>query len=718
MIVINVLICSLLLLESGRLTEASDVDTNNSGRFQFLRRRTSSLVKKDDQDVAVITTQPTQPQSGLSKLNEPTDISSRKFIGFGLRQRTKSNERPSISISSVFSGLISSAYSGISKFADVIDKLEIEHQKNSEADNITVPSVPMISNKRAKIVTKLLTDVFNDFDHDEEDDDDDKDDSEIASGSSCDGRISRNLSASGLSVYGNDENSSEDENKVSVALEALMEEEAVQSDEDAVRSDEEAVRSVKDADEIDTVNIAEKLESNMQFVIESLEKIRSDHIVLSDSDSESWEKVERNIIDNVQVLVEKPVAVKFFDRFFDKKTIANFLTSVFIKLARRILFKPAAVKKIVQQSYSLEDFVTVFPANYEENNEEIKAEKYKFLDFETAHRVLYYNDSKNDYDDWCLILPGAQDFFDALDFLAQGTSDDLTQIETDLPRLPAKYYDFYAEKMGRQAEADDISELQDKIRLILAFIMAFESKELSSISPESVSSTLSPPTRPYDNVAPFHDQPILYSQGFEQIVAYFAINFDLDHAGPIAHRFFQLYMRELIHDLEAVRKTIDPRAVKIIRRYLRDQAGKTVLNFEVLLGILEVYPFSDRCATNLYFNSATTWTDLDRLIQFLLSKVPQEQASKSISLLAAANMLYSMLALDKLFAQELGSHEWKALKETINYSENDEKRNILDYLTQRFLGELYLSLADKIAHSGAEFDDFLLVAESLIPYLM
>ena len=158
---------------------------------------------------------------------------------------------------------------------------------------------------------------------------------------------------------------------------------------------------------------------------------------------------------------------------------------------------------------------------------------------------------------------------------------------------------------------------------------------------------------------------------------------------------------------DVVRK-IDARAVDIVRLYLRDQVGGAlVLDFEIILGILELYPFSDSNASILYFNSVTTWTDLDRLVQFLLLKVPQSQAYKSISLLAAANMLFSMLALDKLFKDELfGSEQWKELKEQVSLANNKkDRREMLDSVVLQFV------------HANEEFDEFLQVAESLVPFL-
>ena len=168
-----------------------------------------------------------------------------------------------------------------------------------------------------------------------------------------------------------------------------------------------------------------------------------------------------------------------------------------------------------------------------------------------------------------------------------------------------------------------------------------------------------------------------------------------------------------MEDLGSTARRIDSRAVEIVRKFLKDQVVVTNLNFEVLLKVLEFYPFSDRTATILYFNSATTWSDLDLLVQFLLIKVPQSEASKSVSLLAGANMLYSMQALDTLFSQELGGKEWFDLKNNFKGGNVD----VLNSLVLKFMGEIFILFSDKLVHKPSDFGDFLNVAESLIPYL-
>lgn len=80
-------------------------------------------------------------------------------------------------------------------------------------------------------------------------------------------------------------------------------------------------------------------------------------------------------------------------------------------------------------------------------------------------------------------------------------------------------------------------------------------------------------------------------------------------------------------------------------------------------------------------------------------------------------MLYCLLALDELFIKELGSTEWSQLKAHITSTTGQERFNILDSLVLKFMGEFFLAFNGKIVHSGEEFDDFIKVAESLVPYL-
>lgn len=743
MIAINVLVCIALLLQPDRLTEASTFDT---GRFQFLRRRTGSQVKgiEDAGNVANVM----EPSEGhILNDPEPVSVPSRRFISFGPRKRTKSDAMPDPNLAPTptpsstftFSGLLSNVVDTFVKLADSIDELELEHQYTCEQEEILMTNSHIMRREEA---AKILKDkekcekYAEAFDHDDENDDE-EDLSEVDSASGFSASESELESKIAGSVYDNDDLVSEDDlNYRSAASQSALD--SLNREDDVVSMDDEADPDLTIFSNNPSTAVKNHLESpsfsldgspsnsiSTLFALESIDKIPSDYVVLSDSDSETWEKVEKNMIDNVQVLVNKPDAADLLRSFSDQKSIIHFLASVFIKLARRIFFKPTPVQTLSRNGHSFEDFVFDFFTQEDEAKEmdgknEILFRGHTFLDFETANRILFYNVAKDDQDDdWCLLLPDHEDFFLALEFLTHSLVNDLSQIDIDLERLPQRYYDFYAEKMGRERCEGDAIELQDKVRMILAFIMTFESKESASTS--SPSPTL-PSESPLTITSPVsHDRQILYTQGFDQIAAYFAINFDLDYAGPIAYRFFQLFLSELINfnssELHIILRKIDGRAIELVRAFLKDRMGLTVLNFEPLFGILELYPFSITSATILYFTSATTWADLDRLIQFLLLKVPQDQAYKCVSLLAASNMLYSMLALDKLFVQELGSQEWTELKSLINKSDDNKKFEILNYLVNNFMGNIFLNLRDKIVHADKEFDEFLLVAELLVPYL-
>lgn len=698
MIVIKVLIWSVL----ASIIEAA-ADTN-SGRFRFLRRRKSSLVQRCQQrpqqqlDTLIITTQPRAlPLAGESD-QDPVQQPS-KTISFGLRKRTKSDEnskQQSSTLSSVFSGLISTAFAGIAKVSNSIDELEREFQKELERHHQNQQSTDsnvIVNPKRADIVMRLLSGSFDNFDEDDEE-------SEVNSGASS--RVLGSPStASGQSIYGNDDTSSEEARNDDESHEEMNEEPTAT----AIVTAPVIVNAPIDSSTISAVVTSAPIPSATisASLLDSFDAIESEYVILSDSDAESLEKVENNIITNVQVFFQKPGVLKLLNSAADQRTIVAFITSVFVQLARRIFFNPPPAGKkpgSLPKEPSYEDFVTDFSAQDDEFSIEIVPVEHKFLDFETAHRILFYNDFDGSDADWCLLLPETQDYFMALQFLDETVNSDLHQIDIDLRRLPQRYYDFYAENSDRERMETDAAELQEKVRLLLAFIMAYETQSETLVSAD----------------------PIFYIQGFDQIAAYFAINFDLNHAGPIAQRFFQLYLKELnsskYADLEDARRSIDSRAVKIIRAYLRDQMfGSTELNFEPLLGVLQLFPFSGHTAPILYFTSATTWIDLDRLVQFLLFSVPQEQAHKCISLLAAANMVYSLTHLDRLFKKELGFQKWTDLKTIISTSSGKQQFEILDSLVLNFMGDLFLIFKDKIVHHGTEFDEFLLVAESLVPYL-
>lgn len=710
MIVINVIILALCLWE---FCDGADVQ---EGRLnQFLRRRTGSQVKRAQESTSIVASK------GFDEKASSHEGTSKKFIGFGLRQSHKSEEKPVSSFGSTVFGFFNTAVTGISKTLEAIDNLEKAYEAE-ESKSINTPQPPfIISNdpKRAKIISQLIAGAFSNFDEEEND-------SGVDSGSSgdvpdkCD-----NLAASGITVFDEDE---EDDDIIEESTHAEMVSNSVNLNQETVDSSPDTVIVNSNVQAADSQQTSSPEMSNSNL-------ISLNYNVLSDSDSESWEKIELNMIENVNVLVKKPEVAKFVYYFGnDQKSLISFLATVFVKLAKKIFFKPSSTNLKLKKSASFEDFITEFDEILLRTTEE--GAGHRFLDFETAHRILFHDDAKDDTKDWdwCLLLPNQQDFDDALEYVSSMNSDDLKTIETDLPRLAQRFYEFYAEKNGRVPLETDSAELREKIRKILVFIMAFESKPI----PSSIESPYEAPpitTLPFvfdsfvqstssSSLSTFQNQPIIYLQGFDSVVAYFAINFDLECAGPLAYRFFQLYLSEIINVgyqnlREAVRK-IDARAVNLVRAYLKDQVGGAfVLNFEILLGILELYPFSDRTASLLYVTAATTWTDLDRLMQFLLVKVPQSQAHKSISLLAAANMLFSMLALEKLFKEELlGSEEWAGLKEQLSHAKNrDQLRNSLDSVVLNFMGEMYLMLNDKIVHAGKEFDEYLLVTESLLPYL-
>lgn len=673
MIVINaLLIFGLFLVQCGLLSDAAGTDTS---RFPFLRRRTSSMVKRVD-----------PPADGIirdqhEKVQEVAPVP--KTISFGLRQRTDSVEKPP---SSNFGNMFSNFYFGIKAAIESIDDLELEFRMNEEkvkADEECRRIMAASNKSRTSIVEKIISSFKKPTI-------DDEDGSDICSESS--GDIAKNQSYSECSCSDQE------------------------SEQDIVKDDNTFVFQSNSAsfDDDDSQNETVDLELNCkslddsQIVSKDLEMIPLDQIerpelgVLSDSDAESWELVERYVNTSFQVLVRKPLVDQLLDQSGQKKSIVDFLGQVFLKLAKRILFNPPQAK--LKKAIYVDDFVTDFTDAKEFDG--MDEEKHVVLDGETAQRILFFNDLHCGTHDWSIVLPLETDYQDALYTIDTLHQKDSTQIDVDLVRLPPRYLNFYAERFGRDPLDTDKEELVEKIKQILAFCIAFESKETVG---------------DLESITTPKNQRISYSQGFDQVAAYFAINFDLDCAGPLAHRFFQLYLAELINidgsQSLTVYREIDAKAIKIVRKYLRSQVEEVTLDFEIIFELLQFYPFSDVSASIMYFTSATTWTDLDRLVQFLLLKVPQYQASKSISLLAAANMLYCFLTLEELLNKELGSQEWAQLKANIGAKSGKERHGILDELALKFMGEFFLAFSSKIVHSGEEFDEFIKVAESLVPYL-
>ena len=689
------------------------------GLRQFLRRRTGPQVKSELDTIASACT--------INTMNyQMEDGKKKKIIGFELRQH------PTNLASTVF-GFLNSAVTEFSKTLDVINDLEKEYGANDYEESGKPLAKFVKDAKRANIVSKLLAGAYKDFDSDSSD-------SGINSGSSDVDVPTRHFSdLCCIEVVGNEDKSKYNTDGEYHAKRVISQENEIDtliSDNLKILDQSLEFASINTSFEpelFDTESTLAQLESYSMAVapVVSRRKLhqskllenRSDVLILSDSDSESWEKVEKYMIENVQVMTKDPSVAQIIRSFGrNQKSVVDFLAILFVKLAKRIFFHPPTSKKLsaATKSDSFEDFVTDFDEVLLQSGQ---TEKYKVLNFETAHRILFYNDVRGKEDvDWCLVLPTEQNFAAAHSHVSNVNAADMRTIEADLPRLPKKYFEFFAERQERAPLETDKAVLLDKIRSILVFIMAFESKEITSSDGDF--NALKSLVQSVTVFGSSTNRQIFYMQGFDSIIAYFAINFELECAGPLAYRFFQLYMGEIIgvrpeESRDVVRK-IDARAVDIVRLYLRDQVGGAlVLDFEIILGILELYPFSDSNASILYFNSVTTWTDLDRLVQFLLLKVPQSQAYKSISLLAAANMLFSMLALDKLFKDELfGSEQWKELKEQVSLANNKkDRREMLDSVVLQFMGDLFILLKDKIVHANEEFDEFLQVAESLVPFL-
>lgn len=740
MIAINVLILVILVFEHGnQVCNAASAEGPRSISSFLRRRRTISNSNENDP--------PTFKTSGV------TASETKGRIFFGLRQpqtieqqqrsRTKSNDRiPTTSQLGYFSYFLS----GITKAFDAIEDLEKEFDEKMEQEKLKEMEQPQLSTlTRDSLISRLLAGSIKTFDNDDEKDDSRNSDS----GSS---EYVPKMAASGITINDGETDGMDGESHDSVDAPVYDEIDEL-SDVDIVNLSELTFDGVIEQD-IPVIPVLELLSSTVpeihQPAIEFLdaprklsatqsiyseaneekEKAKSEYIILSDSDSESWEKIEMNMIENVAIIAHRPQIVALLDNLANKQKLVDFLTVVFVKLAKRIFFRsssspsaeniPVSGPKIINPLPSLnkhdsnDDFVEINAEGEEEVKKmgeiELLQNGHRFLDYETAQSALFYVDmGPTETEDWEVVPLCNENFAEAMEFISLFNEKDKEQIEVDLPRLPARYYNFYAERRGRELIESDAEELRENIRSLLAFILAFEEKEEIVEGVTAIVSVI--------------NQRIVYTQGFDQVVAYFAINFDLKYAGTIAYRFFQLFMAEIVNvetnKFREVVCKIDARAVKMIRGYLRDQIGATVLNFEVLLGILAHFPFSDRSATTFYFNSATNLVDLDRLIQFLVLRIPHSQAHKSISLLAAANMLYSMLALDKLFQKELGSEKWTQFKDFLNDSNTRRHKRIeiLDYLVSTFMGEIFLFMSDKIIHHGQEFDEFLDVAQSLIPYL-
>jgi hypothetical protein len=666
---------------------------SSSGLHPFLRQRTGSSVKK-----AFPVHAPMSPPSIVSSLSapdydgSPSKAPGRKFIQFNFRNRADSEERRStFTLKSVFTGI----FSGISEALNAIDGLEREHEETA-----SVAKKPTHIN--ASAVTRGILERISQkdfYDSSDEENQEDRDDGTQSS--------ERSIDSSDSDEEGDDEVVDEEYRDSNVTL-----------------ASESEVDGLREQDNFGDQSVVYPIMSDSDLAIDHSSLIsRVDN--LEPDIFDDWVSIESNVILSVQAIAERQV------KRIHPPVIIDFLKDIFVKLAKKILFVPssnsiakfdgsAAVVEHVKEdntesvaialpeSCSVESFLE-FPSE----EELVKMDSY--LSYEAAREVLFDDIMVEDYVgvDYSggvdIIMPNSVDYGDIVkSFTTPEALAQLTQIDIDLKRLPRKYFEYSLERSGKVYAKVSPEELVSNIRLILMFLLTCESRcvdDAADAAPVIV-----------DRSDCVNDVPIQYIQGFEQIVAYFAINFELEAAGPLAYRFFQVYMKDFIApdaDLKSVVISYDSLAIELVRSFFRTETGdcpRMMQTFEAFFGILARYPFSDRSATLIYFNSATTWTDLDSLMRFLLLQVPSGLRSSSVALLAAANMIYCILALDKVFSAELGSSEWSARLDSCDPED-------LDYLVQRFMGEMFISFSNRIVHGKEEFPGFLRVAESLLPHL-
>ena len=80
-------------------------------------------------------------------------------------------------------------------------------------------------------------------------------------------------------------------------------------------------------------------------------------------------------------------------------------------------------------------------------------------------------------------------------------------------------------------------------------------------------------------------------------------------------------------------------------------------------------------------------------------------------------LLFTFVALDELFAKELGSDEWVELNTALDLIDKDQRVEILDKLVLDLWGNMFQLFQKKFVHSGKDFDHFLMVAEDVVPLL-
>lgn len=452
--------------------------------------------------------------------------------------------------------------------------------------------------------------------------------------------------------------------------------------------------------------------------------IEPEYVLISDKDLNDPSLLESIISTNVQTFIGAPKNKKQLLKY--DQNILSVISNVLTKVTRLVFFHDLLANTLTwhvdAELYPLDHAFDELCREYDMHPYQTKVpfDSYPpILRLEDLHGRLQINPEN---------IISLDDYNYSQDILYFSDPKSYNQINVDLPRLAEMFVNAY-QSNNNISDMTKVhrEKLNDEMLSLLSYILVTKKPEDVQFSEDDmvdlerffeVETTedvdVSTPD-PKDKV-----KHTLFFQGFDSIAAYFLIQYGLEPAGPLAFKFFHMYLKDFINlpdsELSNKVRNIDDQAIRIVREYMKHESTslKSRLDVNIALGILEHYPFSHRSATVAYFSSAKTFKDLDMLVQFMIVEVPKEKAHLTISLMAAANMYFSVVAFDALFREELGKQNWTNCKIQLNKEPDSE---IFSELASNYMGNIFMLYSSQLNHTGQKMVNFLDVARSFVPYL-
>lgn len=260
-------------------------------------------------------------------------------------------------------------------------------------------------------------------------------------------------------------------------------------------------------------------------------------------------------------------------------------------------------------------------------------------------------------------LPRSQTLAAAKQYLSTHYNDQYSQICCDLPRISVVFFrmnrDLQESRRSQNRRSDGMS-LPARVGYILSYVLtaqtglpedAFHQTFMAgdTLDVLMVLRGNDDDNAEEDEFVELCQAPLRYSytQGMDRIAAYFASKFTLRLAAPLALRFYELFMPQVLRldngNMFQVYARIEAEALAIVKEHLTTTEGTLTSDVATILQVLSQTRFSVTTVSTLHFSAAPSQAELDELVHFLLAELlPTGRASSANALLLAARILYSM----------------------------------------------------------------------------